>query len=232
MRRFGVATVAALVLCAGRADAQFDHRLGATTGGGCAAETTEDLDVDSVSNSCGTGVAGVDANWFQNDASADSATGHLTISSLLGYEDSPGSFDPDSLDTLASIQERLTRTEVGPIRATLQLSAGLQQAKAVVRWEATLRLTNACSAFVSQYVGNGFTEDPDLITSCPFDGSATADLNTLTVTFDAPTTTIDLLAQVRAEYFNFGLYDLTSGEYEIAANLLIGPLEGADYTAP
>src|SRR5215468_696240 len=122
-----VAVLLALALGAGRAQAQFDHRLVALTAGGCptGGETTEDVGVDSVQASCSTGVAGVDPNYFHNAASADSASGHLAVSSLLGYTQSPGSFDPDNLDTLASIQERLTRTAPGPIRAMLQLHPGL-----------------------------------------------------------------------------------------------------------
>jgi hypothetical protein len=114
----------------------------------------------------------------------------------------------------------------------LVLAPALQQAGAVVRWEATLRLTNDCSALVSQFVGNGFTDDPDFVASCGTNGTADAELDALTVVYDnPPVTTLDLYAQVRAEYDDFFGFGLTHGEYEIQADLFVEPLDGADYTA-
>src|SRR6185295_16775581 len=91
---------------------------------------------------------------------------------------------------------------------------------------------NSCTAFLSQYVGNGFVEDPDIVTNCPSAGSASGDLNTLSVTFENPQTTLDLLVSVRTEWFDFFAYPRTGGEYAISADLRVDPLVGAAFTAP
>lgn len=128
MRRFGVATIAVLALCVARAEAQVVHYLTAQTGGGCPAtgtETTEDIHVDSVQGSCGSGVGGVDPNWFQYSASANSASGHLNVTGQLGVLDPPASFNPNNHVSVAGIQEKLTPTVPGPIHATLQIAEGV-----------------------------------------------------------------------------------------------------------
>jgi len=227
MRRFGATAIAALALCTGRAEAQFDHRLVAQSGPGCS-ETTQDLDVDSLDVPCESGVIGVDPNSFSNRAVVDSATGDLNVTAQLSFEEPPGSFDPGSLDTIATIQERLTRTGLGPIRATLQFSSGLDIFGTVVDYEVTLRLTNACTAFFSQTAGNGSLGDPSSTANCP-GGSASADLNTLSVTLESPVTTIDLLAQIRAEWLF--AYDL-GGQYQIDGDLRVDALGGASFSAP
>jgi hypothetical protein len=235
MRRFGVATIAVLALCVARAEAQVVHYLTAQTGGGCPAtgtETTEDIHVDSVQGSCGSGVGGVDPNWFQYSASANSASGHLNVTGQLGVLDPPASFNPNNHVSVAGIQEKLTPTVPGPIHATLQIAEGVNVGGTVVRYEVSLRFNDSCSAFLAQYIGNGFKEDPDIVLSCPaFVGSATGDLNTLSVTFDDPSSTLDVMAQVRAEWFNFGLYPPKSGDYAINADLFVEPLENAAFIA-
>lgn len=51
------------------------------------------------------------------------------------------------------------------------------------------------------------------------------------MTFDDPSSTLDVMAQVRAEWFNFGLYPPKSGDYAINADLFVEPLENAAFIA-
>ena len=238
-------TVGALLLV-GAADARaLNHYLLAQPGNSFQGQSTSDQNVSHVEALYQNGVGGVNPSFFSHEASADSASGLLSLTSTFSLGGGAGdpiqpSTNPRSAVRIEeSIDPGTPTADTVVIHATLtwsgvadidSLSGDVDSAKV-----AALLATGSCQTYFSKrFYSNGLSENDPIPCTSSASYSSTASEGLLEVTRFYPASAIDsntrftINTQIEAEA-NFLEY-LDQGQWTVSGSLSVS-MEGAPFTA-